>query len=240
MILDILAFGAHPDDVELMAGGTLRKMAERGYRTGIVDLTRGERGTRGNPQIRAKESRAAARILKLTVRDNLALPDAALMVDGPNRLKLIEALRRWRPRVVLTHHWEDPHPDHRATSALVTDAAFLAGLARIDTGQKRFRPDKILYFMLPQQNLERPSVVVDVSRQFAAKMRAVCAYRSQLHDPESKDLETRLSTPDFLEKVETDHRQYGNLIQARYGEAFYSKEPVRIEDPVQLFSRARR
>lgn len=240
MNLDILAFGAHPDDVELMAGGTLLKMAQRGYRTGIVDMTRGERGTRGTPQIRAREARAAARILRLTKRENLSLPDAELFVNQNARLKVIEVLRRFRPTVVLTHYWEDPHPDHRATGALITDAAFLAGLSRIETGQERFRPRRVLYFMLPQQNLERPSLVVDVSGQFAAKMRACRAYRSQLHNPRSKDLPTRLSTPDFLERIEVDLRQFGNLINARYGEAFYSKEPLRVDDPVEFFSAPKR
>lgn len=138
--LDILAFGAHPDDVELVAGGTLLKMAEQGYKTGIIDMTRGERGTRGSPEIRAREARASARILKLRMRENLSMEDAQIATDGSSRLKVIDTLRRFRPRIVITHYWEDPHPDHRATSEIVTDACFLAGLMRIETGQPRFRP----------------------------------------------------------------------------------------------------
>lgn len=231
--LDLLAFGAHPDDVELVAGGTLLKMAQSGYKTGIVDMTRGERGTRGSPEIRAREALASARILKLSVRENLSMEDAHVTVGTGSRLKVIDALRRFRPRIVITHYWEDPHPDHRATSEIVTDACFLAGLMKIDTGQPRFRPQKILYFMLPDHVL--PTVVVDVTDQFEARMRACRAYRSQIYNPQSKELETRLSTPDFLDRLEADHRYYGNLIQTKYGEAFYSKEVLRINDPVAFF-----
>ncbi len=237
MTLDLLAIGAHPDDVELMAGGTLLKMAEMGFATGMVDMTRGERGTRGTPEIRAREARRAASILRLAVRENLALPDAGLAVSQTARLKVIEMLRRLRPKIVLTHFWTDPHPDHVATSAIVTDAAFLSGLVRIDTGQDRFRPDKLLYFMLPQQNLDRPSMIVDITTQFAAKMRACRAYRSQLYNPRSRELNTRLSTKDFLERVTVDHRMFGNLIQVKYGEAFYSKEPLRVDHLVEFFSK---
>jgi N-acetylglucosamine malate deacetylase 1 len=231
--LDLLAFGAHPDDVELMAGGTLLKMAERGYRTGIVDLTRGEKGTRGSPEIRAREAQASAQILKVGVRENLAMEDAHLAAGKGSRLKVIEALRRFRPKIVMTHYWENSHPDHRATSEIVTDACFLAGLMKIDTGQERFRPHKILYFMLPYRVM--PTLVVDVTAQFETRMRACRAYRSQMYNPRSNEPETRLSTPEFLERIESDHRYYGNLIQVKYGEAFYSKEVLRVDNPVAFF-----
>jgi N-acetylglucosamine malate deacetylase 1 len=231
--LDLLAFGAHPDDVELVAGGTLLKMAQWGYKTGIVDMTRGERGTRGSPEIRAREARSSARILRLHVRENLSMEDAHVAAGKDSRLKVIDALRRFRPRVVITHYWEDPHPDHRATSEIVTDACFLAGLMRIETGQPRFRPQKILYFMLPYHVM--PSLVVDVTDQFEARMRACRAYRSQIYNPRSKELETRLSTPDFLDRIEANHRYYGNLIRTKYGEAFYSREVLRIDNPVEFF-----
>lgn len=240
MNLDLLAFGAHPDDVELMAGGTLLKMAQQGYNTGIVDMTRGERGTRGTPAIRAREARAAAKILKLKARENLALPDTNLFVTEAARLKVIEVLRRYRPKIVMTHFWEDPHPDHRAAGQLVRDACFLAGLMKINTGQPRFRPDKVLYFMLPQGQLITPSVVVDITAHFHNKIRACRAYKSQLYDPLSKELETRLSGADFLDSIESDHRSYGMLIQAKYGEGFWSKEALRVEDPVDFFSKPKR
>jgi bacillithiol biosynthesis deacetylase BshB1 len=231
--LDLLAYGAHPDDVELMAGGTLLKMAQLGYKTGIVDMTRGERGTRGSPEVRAREAQASARILKLAVRENLSMEDAHLTAEKSSRLKVIESLRRWRPNIVMTHYWEDPHPDHRATSEIVTDACFLAGLMKIDTGQQRFRPRKILYFMLPSHVM--PTLVVDVTAQFEVRMRACRAYRSQLYNPRSDELETRLSTPEFLDRLEADHRYYGNLIRTKFGEAFFSKEVLRVDNPVAFF-----
>ncbi len=231
--LDLLAYGAHPDDVELMAGGTLLRMAQLGLKTGIVDMTRGERGTRGSPEVRAREAQASARILKLAVRENLSMEDAHLTAEKSSRLKVIESLRRWRPNIVMTHYWEDPHPDHRATSEIVTDACFLAGLMKIDTGQQRFRPRKILYFMLPSHVM--PTLVVDVTAQFEARMRACRAYRSQLYNPRSDELETRLSTPEFLDRLEADHRYYGNLIRTKFGEAFFSKEVLRVDNPVAFF-----
>jgi bacillithiol biosynthesis deacetylase BshB1 len=238
--LDLIAFGAHPDDVELMAGGTVLKMSQRGYMAGVIDMTKGERGTRGNPETRAREARAAAKILKLRHRENLALPDAHLMVNDSTRMKVIEVLRRLRPKIVLTHFWDDPHPDHRATSQIVTDACFLAGLVKIDTGHERFRPDRVLYFMLPQRSIVQPTLVVDITRQFAAKMRAVRAYRSQLFNPRSEEPETRLSTADFLGKIEVDHRAYGQLIATRYGEGFFCREMLQVDDPVEFFSRPER
>jgi bacillithiol biosynthesis deacetylase BshB1 len=223
--------------VELMAGGTLLKMAQRGYKTGIVDLTRGERGTRGTPEIRSREAQAAAKFLRLKIRENLALPDAHLMLSEGGRLKIIEALRRYRPAVVMTHYGDDPHPDHRITSQLVTDACHLSGLAKVDTGQPRFRPDKIVYFMLPRTKLVTPTFIVDITRQFEGRMRAVRAYKSQLYDAQSTEPETRLTTADFLERVEVDLRQYGNLIQVKYGEGFFSEEPLSVGDPVAFFGR---
>ncbi len=216
-----------------MAGGTLLRMAQLGLKTGIVDMTRGERGTRGSPEVRAREAQASARILKLAVRENLSMEDAHLTAEKSSRLKVIESLRRWRPNIVMTHYWEDPHPDHRATSEIVTDACFLAGLMKIDTGQQRFRPRKILYFMLPSHVL--PTLVVDVTAQFEARMRACRAYRSQLYNPRSDELETRLSTPEFLDRLEADHRYYGNLIRTKFGEAFFSKEVLRVDNPVAFF-----
>ncbi|MDD5541710.1 MAG: bacillithiol biosynthesis deacetylase BshB1 [Acidobacteriia bacterium] len=235
--LDLLAIGAHPDDVELMAGGTLLKMAQQGYKTGIVDLTSGERGTRGSAEIRLREAQAAAKILGLQVRENLGLPDAHLMLNEAGRLKIIQALRRLRPRLVMTHYWEDPHPDHRMASQLVTDACHLSGLAKLETGTPRFRPQKLIYFMLPQTRLTTPTFVVDITRQFQRRMKAVRAYKSQLYDAQSKELETRLSTPDFLDRVEVDLRLYGNLAQVKYAEAFVSREPLSMQDPVAFFRR---
>ena len=151
MILDILAFGAHPDDVELFAGGTLAKMAALGHATGVVDMTRGELGTRGTPALRKQEARKAAEVLGLKIRENLGLADGDVAVTSEARLKVIRMLRKYCPRIVLTHHWDDKHPDHVNTSRLVAEAVHHSGLAKIKTGQARYRPPTLLFFKLPPE-----------------------------------------------------------------------------------------
>jgi N-acetylglucosamine malate deacetylase 1 len=233
MQLDILAFGAHPDDVELYAAGTLAKMAARGYATGIVDMTRGELGTRGTPALRAREAREAARVLGLKVRENLGLPDGRIPVTPQSRLLVIRMLRKYRPEVVLVHHWDERHPDHTSTSHLVTQAAHHAGLAKIQTGQRRFRPKSILYYMLPAHQL--PSFVVDVSDFTDQRQAAIRSYRSQLFDPERREPATYLSHPDFLTQVENIHSYYGALIGKARGEGFYTRGILEVLDPVDFF-----
>jgi bacillithiol biosynthesis deacetylase BshB1 len=231
MTLDILAFGAHPDDVELHVGGTLAKMAARGYAVGIVDLTRGELGTRGTPAVRAREAKRAAQILKVKVRENLGLPDGGVQVTPEARLKVIRALRKHRPMLVLAPHWDEAHPDHANAGRLVAEAAHHAGLAKIRTGQERFRPKAIFYFMLPPY--VRPSFVVDVSDHIGQREAAIRAHRSQLYDP-SKEPDTYLSRPDFLYRVDAVVSYYGTLIGRNKGEAFFMKVPPEIPDPVEL------
>jgi N-acetylglucosamine malate deacetylase 1 len=233
MQLDIVAFGAHPDDVELFAGGTLAKMAVHGYATGIVDMTRGELGTRGTPARRAKEAKEAARILGVKVRENLGLPDGEITVDSQSRLKVIRMLRKYRPLLVLTHYWEDRHPDHISTSRLVAEAAHHSGLAKIDTGQERFRPRAILYFKLPPRIF--PDFVVDVSDAAEQRMKAIEAHQSQLFDAASREPATYLSHPDFLAQVESVASYYGTLIGKAKGEGFVTKGVVEIPDLVDFF-----
>jgi len=233
MRIDILAFGAHPDDVELFAGGTLAKMASRGYATGIVDLTRGELGTRGTPAIRAQEAREAARILGLKVRENLRFPDGRIGVTTKAQLGVIRVLRKYRPEIVLVHHWDDKHPDHVNTSILVTQAAQHSGLAKIKTGQERFRPKRILYFKVPAN--EPPTFVVDVSDFAAQRLAAIQAYKSQLFDASSVEPETELSRPSFPSRIENIHKYYGALIGTALGEGFYTKAMIEIADPVDFF-----
>lgn len=233
MKLDVLAFGSHPDDVELAAGGTLAKLADQGYRTGVVDMVRGELGTRGNARLRAREAQASARVLGLQIRDNLRLTDGQIFDDHAARLSVIKVLRKYRPDLVFTHYWDDRHPDHVHTSRIVTSACYLSGLTKIRTGEERFRPQRIFYFKLPPYVL--PSFVVDISRHFSKKMEALRCFQSQLHDPRSKDPGTYLSVPEFLPALENLHEYYGALIEARYGEAFYCKEAIAVEDPVAFF-----
>lgn len=233
MQLDILAFGAHPDDIELFAGGTLAKMSSLGYAIGVVDMTRGELGSRGTPAIRAEESKEAARIMGLKVRENLGLRDGSVQATPDARLKVIRAIRKYRPLLVLVHYWEDKHPDHVNTSHLVTEAAHHAGLAKIKTGQERYRPNTILYFKLPSQVF--PTLVVDVSDFAGQKLAAIRAHRSQLFDPGSDEPATYLSQPGFLERIETVHAYYGTLIGKARGEGFYVKGTLEVSDPVSFF-----
>jgi N-acetylglucosamine malate deacetylase 1 len=234
MHLDILAFGAHPDDVELFAGGTMAKMASLGYATGIVDMTRGELGTRGSAALRKQEADKSAHILGLKVRENLGLSDGDVPVTPQARLKVIRMLRKYRPQVVLTHYWDDKHPDHVNTSRLVSEAVHHSGLAKIKTGQERYRPKTILYFKLPSNVI--PSFVVDISAHWEQKTGAIGAYRSQLFDPSSREPSTSLSRPDFLYHIESRHSYYGDLIGKAKGEAFYIKEILEVKDPVSYFN----
>jgi bacillithiol biosynthesis deacetylase BshB1 len=234
MQLDLLAFGAHPDDVELFAGGTLAKMAALGYSTGIVDMTRGEFGTRGSAALRRKEAQKAARILGLKIRENLGLKDGNVSASPEARLRVIRAIRKHRPRIVLTHYWDDKHPDHVSTSRLVAEAVHHSGLAKVKTGQMRYRPPVVLFFKLPATVI--PSFVVDVSDHIEQRSAAIGAYRSQLFSPSSREPSTNLSHPDFLLHIENIHSYYGTLIGRRKGEAFHLKGILEIRDLVSHFA----
>ncbi len=233
MLIDVLAIGAHPDDVELFAGGTLAKMSALGHTTGIADMTRGELGSRGSAAVRAGEAKEAARILGVSVRENLALRDGQVEATPQARLKVVRLLRKYKPMVVLTHHWDDRHPDHANTSRLVQEAAHHAGLAKIRTRQERYRPRAILYFKLPTQVL--PGMIVDVSDYVEKRDGAIKAYRSQLFNAASREPATYLSQPDFLRHVENIHAFYGTLIGRKIGEGFLVKGIPEIPDLVEFF-----
>ncbi len=233
MKLDVLAFGAHPDDVELSVAGTLAKLAELGHRTGVADMTRGELGTRGTATIRAREAKAAATVLELETRVNLRLEDGRLQDSPEARLRVVEQLRKYQPGLVFTHHWDDPHPDHVATSRIVTAACYLSGLKKISTGRPRFRPDRILYYRLSSSL--PPSFLVDISAFIERKMQAIGCFASQMHDPQSEEPQTYLSVPEFLPELKALNRYYGSLIHAGFAEAFYSSEALAVEDPVAFF-----
>ena len=234
--LDVLAIAAHPDDAELSVGGTLKKLTELGYRTGILDLTRGEAGTRGTPAIRAREAGEAATILGCSVRENLGLHDAHVWVDEDSRVLLVRALRRLRPRILLTQHWEDPHPDHAHTSQLVREAAHVAGLAKYDPegSHGRFRPNAIAYWLFPRTTA--PSFIVDISAQSESKWEAIRAHASQFYDPGSSEPESRVSTSQFLDEIEARDRYFGALIGVDRGEGFLVREALNVNDPVELLS----
>jgi N-acetylglucosamine malate deacetylase 1 len=236
MQLDVLAFGAHPDDVELFAGGTMAKMAALGYSTGIIDMTRGELGTRGTPALRRKEAGEAGKILGVQIRENMGFADGDVAVTARARLKVIRVLRKYKPGIVLTHFGDDKHPDHVNTSRLVAEAVHHSGLAKIKTGQDRYRPATLLFFKVPTNQV--PSFVVDVSAFAEQRSAAIAAYRSQLFDPSSGEPSTKLSHPDFLLHIENIHSFYGTLIGKLKGEAFHIKETIEIPDLVAHFSRS--
>jgi bacillithiol biosynthesis deacetylase BshB1 len=238
MNLDVLAIGAHPDDVELAMSGSVLVFAGQGRKVGVVDLTRGELGTRGSQDRRASEAAEATRMLGLVMRENLDLPDGSVQ-DGPaERLALVGMLRRCRPRLVFTHHPEDHtgHPDHRACSQLVQHAVYLSGLSKIKTDAERYRPEAVVCFNLPRRLF--PTFVVDTSAVYSRRCEILGAYRSQFHDPESKEPATYLSAPGFQGMMESAHRYWGGLIGAEYGEAFWCRQPPALADPTAHFTRA--
>lgn len=201
---------------------------------GVVDMSRGELGTRGTAAVRGREAREAARILGLAVRENLGLPDGRITVTDAARLSVIRVLRKYRPRIVATHYREDRHPDHVHTGRLVAEAVHHSGLARIRTGQERYRPPVLLFFKLPWN--VAPSFVVDVGDWVGRRDAAIAAHRSQLYDPASREPATYLSQPDFLERVDSIHAWYGTLVGKRRAEAFHIGEALEISDPVAHFA----
>jgi bacillithiol biosynthesis deacetylase BshB1 len=231
---DIAAVCAHPDDAELVMGGTLARAAALGRRVAIVDLTRGESGSRGTPETRAAEAAAAARILGVAHRESLTLPDAGLQVVPEHKDEVVEAVRRLRPRVVLLQHWLQRHPDHATASRIVYDAAFLAGLRnyRPDLG-KPFRPAKLVYAAtMTEANDIRPSFVVDVTAVWQTKLDAIAAFASQFTPGAGESGPQPLDR--FREAVELAGRRHGQAIGVRYGEGFVTKEPLTIDDVAGL------
>ena len=235
--LDVLAIAAHPDDVELSAGGTLIKLAGLGYRTGILDMTRGEAGTRGTPELRRQEAERAAELLGLAVRENLELPDAHIWLNEESRVRLVRAIRRLRPRVIFTQHWDDAHPDHAHTAQLVREAMHIAGLTKYDSeaNQERWRPNCVAHFLFPRT--VAPSFIVDITDQSERKWDAIRAHASQFHNPASNEAQSRVSTPAFLREMEARDRYFGALINCEHGEAFYVREALNVADPVALLTR---
>lgn len=246
--LDVLAFAAHPDDVELCAGGTMCLLARQGYATGVVDLTRGELGSRGTPEGREVEAADAGRILGLAARENLGIPDGGLENTPEHRVRVIRAVRRYRPRVVLINAPEDRHPDHPAAARLVADALFYAGLAKVETTdddgapQEPWRPQHVLHYL---QNVDfTPTFVVDVSSVWEERVEALRAFKSQFHHPDYRpaegEPETFVSNPAFFAWVEARARAWGYRIGATYGEPFlYRHGPIGVDDLVATLARDR-
>ncbi|HEX8920100.1 MAG TPA: bacillithiol biosynthesis deacetylase BshB1, partial [Pyrinomonadaceae bacterium] len=220
MELDALAVFSHPDDAELSASGTLLKLKHLGYRTGVLDMTRGEMGTRGTPEGRAEEAREAARILKLDVRLNLEQPDGHLWLTEETRRAMVRIIRTYKPKVIFTPHWDDPHPDHAATSRIVREAARLASMRRYDEehGLNAVRVPALAHVVFSRRVV--PSFIVDVSDFVEEKMRSIRAHASQFYRADASEPETRISDKNFLQQIEWRMRYYGSLIGVAAGEAY--------------------
>lgn len=232
--VDVLAFGPHPDDVELGCGGTLAGLAARGLSFGIADLTRGEMATRGTPEGRAAEAAEAARLLGARFRVNLDLGDGDLRTDRAAQLLVVEAVRRARPRLVLAPVTEDRHPDHERAGRLVREAAWYAGLAKLETGLPPHRPDQVVFYAA--YALPSPTFLVDVSASFAAKLAAIGAYRSQFHAENSGGPQTYVSSKEFFDGIEARARALGRIANVAYAEGFVAKAPPTLADPVAAFA----
>ncbi len=223
MKLDILAFGAHPDDVELGCSGTIAKEISLGKKVGIIDLTRGELGTRGSVEIRNSESAKAAEILGVSIRENLDMRDGFFVNDEAHQMKIIQMIRKYQPEIVLCNAVDDRHIDHGKGSKLVSDACFLSGLRQIKTeingkAQEAWRP-KVVYHYLQWKNLE-PDFVVDMSEFIDVKMKTILAYSSQFYNPNTNEPESPISTENFLDSVKYRAQDLGRIIGAEYAEGF--------------------
>ena len=234
MQIDVLAFGAHPDDIELTCSGLLIKLKIQGYSIGIVDLTHGELGTRGNAETRTEEAKKAAEILKLDLRENAGLKDGDIRVDNDSKKIIIEIIRKYRPKIVLCPYWEDRHPDHINASKLVGASFFYSGLAKEKTEFEAYRPESIIYYF--QHEIAKPSFIVDISKEFETKINAVKTYSSQFYEKDSKEPKTFISSPEFLESVTNKAKYFGFQIGVEYGEPFLVKSAIKINNIMEIFT----
>ncbi len=233
MKLDILAFGAHPDDVEFSASGTICKAIASDKKVGIVDLTRGELGTRGSAEIRDQESAKASQTMGIHIRENLGFRDGFFKNDEEHQLAVIKMIRMYQPDIILTNSDDGRHPDHARGEILVRHAAFLSGLAKIETGQERWRPQSIFQYIHGQH--VTPDFVVDITDFYDQKIQAIKDYKSQFYDPDNKqELETVLTRPEFWDFVEMRAKEYGHFIDAKYGEGFLVKGPLKVNQLTDL------
>jgi N-acetylglucosamine malate deacetylase 1 len=232
--VDLLAIVAHRDDAELLCGGTLAKMAALGYRTGILDLTRGEMGTEGSADLRGQEADAAADVLGVTARRNAGFPDAGLENTPETRAHVASFIRAFRPRVVILPYVEGRHPDHRIASQLGYDACFLAGLGKLPIAGEAHRPTKLLYSLTYRENAVKPTFVVDITEQMETKMRAIACYDSQFRGKTWGGEVFPGGERPLYDQVRMHAARYGSLIRTEYGEPFYTVETVEVADVVAL------
>ncbi len=237
MKLDILVFAVHPDDAELSCSGTIMKHIAAGKKVGVIDLTRGELGTRGTVENRNEEAAASAKILGLHVRENLGMRDGFFRNDEEHQLQIIQMLRKYNPEIVLCNAMHDRHPDHGRAGDLINDGFFLAGLPKIETHldgvqQKAFRPRLLLQYI--QDSYIKPDVLVDITAYWDKKMESIHAFKTQFYNPDIDQQETYISSPAFLNAVEARAREFGKSINADYAEGFTSKKLLGVDDLFQL------
>lgn len=232
MKLDVIAFAAHPDDVELSIGGTIAKFTQAGLKVGIIDLTEGELGTRGSAEQRKKEAADASKILGITYRENLGIPDGKVRFSEDYLKRIVSKIRKYQPKIIFAPHFHDRHPDHIGAAELVKNAMFFSGTPKFETEdegkpQAAFRPGHLFYFM---QTYEfDPTFINDISDTFETKMKAVRAYSSQFYNPKSDEPETLISSKGFIDYLEARSKFYGFQIRKNYGEPFYSEERIELD-----------
>ena len=233
MIIDVLAFSPHPDDAEMGCGGLLLKLKDKGYRTGIIDLTEAELSTSGDIKTRKKETEEAAKILGLDIRENLKLEDCNINNDFESRLKVINIIRKYKPKLVVIPYSKDRHPDHENSYRMLKGAIFISGLEKFKTKQKSYRPDIIIDYMLSYQF--KPSFIVDISKYYKTKVEAVTAYKSQFYSDKEKKIVTHIALKWYFNVINSRGKFYGLKIKSEYGEPFFIESDIKIEDPLDFF-----
>jgi bacillithiol biosynthesis deacetylase BshB1 len=227
-----MAFGAHPDDIELGCGGTLIKLTDLGHSVVLVDMARGEMGTRGTIETRKAESLASAKVIGALARENLELQDGNIHVNQDAKRRVVEVVRKYRPRLVFVPYYQDRHPDHYHTSQLVYEGTFMAGLTRFETGQKSYRPPKVIYYMGWYEF--EPTFVVDITDQFDRKMQAILSFSTQFKPDDKLYKQTRLTSGEYHWMLTHRMAHYGSLIGKKYGEGFLIRGKMEIENPLQV------
>ena len=230
MEVDILAFGAHPDDVELGCGGTIIKEIKNGKKVGIIDLTRGELGTRGNADTRDIESKLAANILNISFRENMNFKDGFFLNDESHKIEIVKKIRKYRPKIVLANAISDRHPDHARGAQLIIDSCFLSGLEKINTNQNIFRPKAIYHYI--QFNNLIPDFLIDISEYMDLKIKSIKQYKTQFYNPLSKETETIISSQDFFDSITYRAKDLGRQGNCKFAEGFIANQKIQ---PVSLF-----
>ena len=237
MKLDILVIAAHPDDAELACSGTIAAQVAKGYKVGIVDLTQGEMGTRGTPELRLEESAEAAKILGLSARENLGFKDIYFKDDEFHQHELVKVIRKYQPEIVLANAITDRHPDHGKGGSLATNACFMSGLRKLETfqdgePQQPWRPKFVYHYI--QNNYIEPDFIVDISDYWDTKIASIMAFKSQFYDPKSQEPASFISSPEFLPFIESRAREFGHRIMTKYGEGFTVERFIGVQDLFDL------